>query len=110
MLLFFRLDPSSALDFLWACSHIPRIWQGRDQKIRQVRYKIPRGVTLFSAFDEIEFIGGSLHSAEADSCACLFVRTEENREVRVATQLGGAHQPGGPDLVRVGAQQSRLSP
>eukprot|EP00063_Salmo_salar_P067181 XP_014042016.1 PREDICTED: integrator complex subunit 1-like [Salmo salar] len=30
-----RLDPSSALDFLWACSHIPRIWQGRDQKTPQ---------------------------------------------------------------------------
>uniref|UniRef100_A0A3Q3RB44 Uncharacterized protein n=1 Tax=Monopterus albus TaxID=43700 RepID=A0A3Q3RB44_MONAL len=30
-----ELDPSSALDFLWACSHIPRIWQGRDQKIPQ---------------------------------------------------------------------------
>ncbi|KAJ8389650.1 hypothetical protein AAFF_G00115260 [Aldrovandia affinis] len=32
-----RLDPSSALDFLWACSHIPRIWQGRDQKTSQKR-------------------------------------------------------------------------
>lgn len=32
-----RLDPSSALDFLWACSHIPRIWQGRDQKTPQKR-------------------------------------------------------------------------
>uniref|UniRef100_A0A8D3D451 Integrator complex subunit 1 n=1 Tax=Scophthalmus maximus TaxID=52904 RepID=A0A8D3D451_SCOMX len=31
----YKLDPSSALDFLWACSHIPRIWQGRDQKIPQ---------------------------------------------------------------------------
>uniref|UniRef100_A0A6Q2WQK1 Integrator complex subunit 1 n=1 Tax=Esox lucius TaxID=8010 RepID=A0A6Q2WQK1_ESOLU len=31
-----RLDPTSALDFLWACSHIPRIWQGRDQKTPQV--------------------------------------------------------------------------
>ncbi|KAL0992825.1 hypothetical protein UPYG_G00099040 [Umbra pygmaea] len=30
-----RLDPSSALDFLWACSHIPRIWQGRDLKTPQ---------------------------------------------------------------------------
>uniref|UniRef100_A0A6Q2XXX1 Integrator complex subunit 1 n=1 Tax=Esox lucius TaxID=8010 RepID=A0A6Q2XXX1_ESOLU len=30
-----RLDPTSALDFLWACSHIPRIWQGRDQKTPQ---------------------------------------------------------------------------
>ncbi|XP_056609184.1 integrator complex subunit 1 isoform X3 [Triplophysa dalaica] len=32
-----RLDPTSALDFLWACSHIPRIWQGRDQKTPQKR-------------------------------------------------------------------------
>uniref|UniRef100_A0A3Q2GA51 Integrator complex subunit 1 n=1 Tax=Cyprinodon variegatus TaxID=28743 RepID=A0A3Q2GA51_CYPVA len=31
----YKLDPSSALDFLWACSHIPRIWQGRDHKIPQ---------------------------------------------------------------------------
>ncbi|CAG12235.1 unnamed protein product, partial [Tetraodon nigroviridis] len=34
----YKLDPSSSLDFLWACSHIPRIWQGRDQKIRQSVY------------------------------------------------------------------------
>ncbi|XP_036408619.1 integrator complex subunit 1 isoform X1 [Megalops cyprinoides] len=32
-----RVDPTSALDFLWACSHIPRIWQGRDQKTPQKR-------------------------------------------------------------------------
>ncbi|RXN02130.1 Integrator complex subunit 1 [Acipenser ruthenus] len=32
-----RLDPSSSLDFLWACIHIPRIWQGRDQKTPQKR-------------------------------------------------------------------------
>lgn len=32
-----KLDPTSALDFLWACSHIPRIWQGRDQKTPQKR-------------------------------------------------------------------------
>lgn len=31
-----RLDPTSALDFLWACSHIPSILQGRDQKTPQV--------------------------------------------------------------------------
>ncbi|XP_077474311.1 integrator complex subunit 1 isoform X2 [Stigmatopora argus] len=31
----YKLDPTSALDFLWACSHMPRIWQGRDQKIPQ---------------------------------------------------------------------------
>ncbi|XP_028842567.1 integrator complex subunit 1 isoform X2 [Denticeps clupeoides] len=32
-----RLNPTSALDFLWACGHIPRIWQGRDQKTPQKR-------------------------------------------------------------------------
>ncbi|KAL5018227.1 hypothetical protein ScPMuIL_003949 [Solemya velum] len=25
-------DPTSVLDFLWACLHIPRIWQGRESK------------------------------------------------------------------------------
>ncbi|XP_041085544.1 integrator complex subunit 1-like isoform X1 [Polyodon spathula] len=32
-----RLDPSFSLDFLWACIHIPRIWQGRDQNTPQKR-------------------------------------------------------------------------
>ncbi|XP_063286495.1 integrator complex subunit 1 [Pelobates fuscus] len=32
-----RLDPSASLDFLWACIHIPRIWQGRDQHTPQKR-------------------------------------------------------------------------
>ncbi|XP_018599754.2 integrator complex subunit 1 isoform X3 [Scleropages formosus] len=32
-----RWDPTSALDFLWACTHIPRIWQGRDQKTSKKR-------------------------------------------------------------------------
>ncbi|KAJ7305958.1 hypothetical protein JRQ81_010324 [Phrynocephalus forsythii] len=31
-----RFDPTASLDFLWACIHIPRIWQGRDQRIPQV--------------------------------------------------------------------------
>ncbi|XP_041062638.1 integrator complex subunit 1 [Carcharodon carcharias] len=30
-----RLDPTACLDFLWACVHIPRIWQGRDQRTPQ---------------------------------------------------------------------------
>ncbi|XP_067859035.1 integrator complex subunit 1 isoform X2 [Heptranchias perlo] len=30
-----RLDPTASLDFLWACAHIPRIWQGRDQRTPQ---------------------------------------------------------------------------
>ncbi|XP_077172247.1 integrator complex subunit 1 [Paroedura picta] len=32
-----RFDPAASLDFLWACIHIPRIWQGRDQRIPQKR-------------------------------------------------------------------------
>ncbi|KAJ6656005.1 hypothetical protein lerEdw1_004590 [Lerista edwardsae] len=32
-----RSDPAASLDFLWACIHIPRIWQGRDQRIPQKR-------------------------------------------------------------------------
>lgn len=32
-----RFDPSASLDFLWACIHIPRIWQGRDQRTPQKR-------------------------------------------------------------------------
>uniref|UniRef100_A0A8C6XX02 Integrator complex subunit 1 n=1 Tax=Naja naja TaxID=35670 RepID=A0A8C6XX02_NAJNA len=30
-------DPTASLDFLWACIHMPRIWQGRDQRIPQKR-------------------------------------------------------------------------
>ncbi|KAF6280826.1 integrator complex subunit 1 [Rhinolophus ferrumequinum] len=32
-----RFDPSASLDFLWACVHVPRIWQGRDQRTPQKR-------------------------------------------------------------------------
>ncbi|XP_055507319.1 integrator complex subunit 1 isoform X2 [Leucoraja erinacea] len=34
-----RLDPPAALDFLWACTRIPRIWQGRDQRTPQKHTK-----------------------------------------------------------------------
>ena len=27
------LDPTAVLDFLTACIHIPRLWQGRDQNL-----------------------------------------------------------------------------
>ncbi|XP_070581337.1 integrator complex subunit 1-like isoform X2 [Ptychodera flava] len=27
-----RIDSTAALDFLWACIHIPKLWQGRDTK------------------------------------------------------------------------------
>lgn len=37
-----RFDPSASLDFLWACIHIPRIWQGRDQRTPQAGVGAPR--------------------------------------------------------------------
>ncbi|XP_031573151.1 integrator complex subunit 1-like [Actinia tenebrosa] len=27
-----RINPGAALDFVWTCFHIPRLWQGREQK------------------------------------------------------------------------------
>lgn len=112
---FFRLDPSSALDFLWACSHIPRIWQGRDQKISQVRSKAhvqsPESKSPFFSAFFVKAQPDRVHSAEADdSCTFFFVCAEENREVCATTHFGGAHQLGRPDLVGVWAQQSRLTP
>ncbi|CAH1273045.1 INTS1 [Branchiostoma lanceolatum] len=32
-----RISSTAALDFLWACIHIPKVWQGRDTKVPQVR-------------------------------------------------------------------------
>lgn len=71
---FSRLDPSSALDFLWACSHIPRIWQGRDQKISQVRSKAhvqSQSHPFFSAFF-MKAQPDRVHSAEADDSCTFF--------------------------------------
>lgn len=39
----------------------------------------------------------------------FFACEEENREVCPATQLGGAHQPGGLDSFRIRAEQSQLA-
>lgn len=73
---FFRLDPSSALDFLWACSHIPRIWQGRDQKISQVRSKAhvqsPESKSPFFSAFFMKAQPDRVHSAEADDSFTFF--------------------------------------
>ncbi|XP_062303542.1 integrator complex subunit 1 isoform X1 [Osmerus eperlanus] len=60
-----RLDPSSALDFLWACSHIPRIWQGRDQKTPQKRTE--KFVLRLSPEDLISLVDLILSESELDS-------------------------------------------
>lgn len=38
-----RFDPAASLDFLWACIHVPRIWQGRDQRTPQAGLRGWRG-------------------------------------------------------------------
>lgn len=34
-----QLNPSAVLDFLWACGHIPKIWQGREKSTQKIEYK-----------------------------------------------------------------------
>ncbi|GFN78406.1 integrator complex subunit 1, partial [Plakobranchus ocellatus] len=34
-----QLDPTAVLDFLWACEHIPKIWQGREKSTQKVEFK-----------------------------------------------------------------------
>uniref|UniRef100_A0A669F6N8 Integrator complex subunit 1 n=1 Tax=Oreochromis niloticus TaxID=8128 RepID=A0A669F6N8_ORENI len=60
----YKLDPSSALDFLWACSHIPRIWQGRDQKIPQ---KTEKFVLRLSSEELISLMDLILSESELNS-------------------------------------------
>uniref|UniRef100_A0A3Q1GUR2 Integrator complex subunit 1 n=1 Tax=Acanthochromis polyacanthus TaxID=80966 RepID=A0A3Q1GUR2_9TELE len=61
----YKLDPSSALDFLWACSHIPRIWQGRDQKIPQK--KTEKFVLRLSSEELISLVDLILSESELNS-------------------------------------------
>nr|XP_015804103.2 integrator complex subunit 1 isoform X1 [Nothobranchius furzeri]XP_054596128.1 integrator complex subunit 1 isoform X1 [Nothobranchius furzeri] len=63
----YKLDPSSALDFLWACSHIPRIWQGRDQKIPQK--KTEKFVLRLSSEELISLVDLILSESELNSSA-----------------------------------------
>ncbi|XP_037545218.1 integrator complex subunit 1 [Nematolebias whitei] len=61
----YKLDPSSALDFLWACSHIPRIWQGRDQKILQK--KTEKFVLRLSSEELVSLVDLILSESELNS-------------------------------------------
>ena len=70
--MFFRLDPSSALDFLWACSHIPRIWQGRDQKISQVSSQA-HIQSISRDQSQREFILLKLMTVCVCVCVCVFL-------------------------------------
>ncbi|CAL1532926.1 unnamed protein product [Lymnaea stagnalis] len=34
-----ELDPTAVLDFVWACEHVPKIWQGREKRTQEVEEK-----------------------------------------------------------------------
>ncbi|XP_006889666.1 PREDICTED: integrator complex subunit 1 [Elephantulus edwardii] len=72
-----RLDPSASLDFLWACIHIPRIWQGRDQRTPQKRREElvlrVRAPELISLVDLI-LAEPEARSLEADEASCSLIQ------------------------------------
>uniref|UniRef100_K9IQL1 Uncharacterized protein n=1 Tax=Desmodus rotundus TaxID=9430 RepID=K9IQL1_DESRO len=72
-----RFDPSASLDFLWACIHVPRIWQGRDQRTPQkrreeqvLRIQAPELVGLV----ELILAEAEARSQDGDSTACSLLQ------------------------------------
>lgn len=88
--------------------------EDQSSKIKSPHTKSQVKVTLFLRFSwersQIEFILLKLMTRVLLFFSFFFVCAEENREVCATTHFGGAHQLGRPDLVRVWAQQSRLTP
>ncbi|XP_030067172.1 integrator complex subunit 1 [Microcaecilia unicolor] len=73
-----RFDPSAALDFLWACIHIPRIWQGRDQRTPQkrcdefvLRLKPPELICLV----ELILAESETRSKSSEEAACTLIQS-----------------------------------
>nr|AAH63266.1 Integrator complex subunit 1 [Mus musculus] len=73
-----RLDPSASLDFLWACIHVPRIWQGRDQRTPQKRREElvlhVQGPELLSLV-ELILSEAETRSQDGDSAARTLIQT-----------------------------------
>ncbi|MBW04619.1 Integrator complex subunit 1, partial [Eschrichtius robustus] len=72
-----RFDPSASLDFLWACIHIPRIWQGRDQRTPQkrreelvLRVQAPELIGLV----ELILAEAETRSQDGDASACSLLQ------------------------------------
>ncbi|XP_008849644.1 integrator complex subunit 1 isoform X3 [Nannospalax galili] len=72
-----RLDPSASLDFLWACIHVPRIWQGRDQRTPQKRREElvlhVQGPELLSLV-ELILSEAETRSQDGNSAACTLIQ------------------------------------
>ncbi|KAM5301254.1 integrator complex subunit 1 isoform 1-T1 [Glossophaga mutica] len=72
-----RFDPSASLDFLWACIHVPRVWQGRDQRTPQkrreeqvLRVQAPELIGLV----ELILAEAEARSQDGDSAACSLLQ------------------------------------
>ncbi|XP_023569170.1 integrator complex subunit 1 isoform X3 [Octodon degus] len=72
-----RFDPSASLDFLWACVHVPRIWQGRDQRTPQKRREELvlhiQAVELISLV-ELILAEAETRSQDGDAAACTLIQ------------------------------------
>ncbi|KAM9210267.1 integrator complex subunit 1 isoform 4-T5 [Dugong dugon] len=73
-----KIDPSASLDFLWACIHVPRIWQGRDQRTPQKRreelvlwVQAPELISLV----ELILAEPETRSPEADEASCSLIQS-----------------------------------
>ncbi|XP_039082014.1 integrator complex subunit 1 isoform X1 [Hyaena hyaena] len=72
-----RFDPAASLDFLWACIHVPRIWQGRDQRTPQKRREEPalrvRAPELIG-LAELILAEAEARSQDGDAAACSLLQ------------------------------------
>uniref|UniRef100_A0A8C2YLX2 Integrator complex subunit 1 n=1 Tax=Chinchilla lanigera TaxID=34839 RepID=A0A8C2YLX2_CHILA len=72
-----RFDPSASLDFLWACIHVPRIWQGRDQRTPQKRREeLVLRVQAAELISLVELIlaEAETRSQDGDAAACTLIQ------------------------------------
>lgn len=72
-----RFDPSASLDFLWACIHVPRIWQGRDQRTPQKRREeLVLRVQAAELLSLVELIlaEAEARSQDGDAAACSLLQ------------------------------------
>nr|EAL23941.1 DKFZP586J0619 protein [Homo sapiens] len=77
-----RFDPSASLDFLWACIHVPRIWQGRDQRTPQAGLGRKRREELVLRVQGPELISlvelilaeAETRSQDGDTAACSLIQ------------------------------------
>uniref|UniRef100_A0A8C4MYX8 Integrator complex subunit 1 n=1 Tax=Equus asinus asinus TaxID=83772 RepID=A0A8C4MYX8_EQUAS len=72
-----RFDPSASLDFLWACIHVPRIWQGRDQRTPQKRREelvLRVQAPELTGLVELILAEAEARSQDGDAAACSLLQ------------------------------------